>query len=97
MRPDPGLAIQEAVIAGMGAQARGDERLRLAARGKLLAWQQVDAMAPASELERAEFLLRRLYPTLPERSLQQVLAQLAEAGAAGSWHGFQRPEPLKAR
>ena len=54
-------------------------------------------MAPASELERAELLLRRLYPTLPERSLQQMLAQLAEAEAAGTWHGFQRPEPLSVR
>ena len=71
MRPDPGLGLQMAVIAGMSAQARGDVRLRLAARGKLLAWQQVDDMAPASELERAELLLRRLYPTLPEPSLQQ--------------------------
>jgi hypothetical protein len=97
MRADPGLELQEGVIAGMSSQARGDVRLRLAARGKLLAWQQVDAMAPASELERAELLLRRLYPTLPERSLQQVLVQLAEAEAAGAWHGFQRPDPLSVR
>lgn len=97
MRPDPGLALQEAVIAGMSSQARGDVRLRLAARGKLLAWRQVDAMAPASELKRAELLLRRLYPTLHERSLQQVLLQLAEAEAAGAWHGFQRPHPLSVR
>jgi hypothetical protein len=54
-------------------------------------------MAPASELERAELLLRRLYPTLPERSLQQVLVQLAEAEAGGTWHGFQRPDPLSVR
>jgi hypothetical protein len=54
-------------------------------------------MAPTTDLERAELLLRRLYPTLPERSLEQMLAQLAEAEAAGTWHGFQRPEPLEAR
>jgi hypothetical protein len=97
MRPDPGLALQELVVAGMSSQARGEERLRLAARGRLLAWQQVDAMSPASELERAELLLKRLYPTLPERSLQQMLVQLAEAEAAGAWHGFQRPHPLCVR
>ena len=78
MRPDPGLELQEAVIAGMSPQARGEVRLRLAARGKLLAWQQVDAMAPASELKRAELLLRRLYPTLP-RALS--------AADAGPAHG----------
>jgi hypothetical protein len=97
MRPDPGLALQEAVIAGMTAEARGRVRLRLAARGKLLAWQQVDAMAPATELERAELLLRRLYPGLPEPTVQRFLAQLAEAEEAGTWQGFQRPEPLEVR
>jgi hypothetical protein len=97
MRPDPGLVLQEAVIAGMTAKARGDVRLRLAARGKLLAWQQVDAMSPASELERAELLLRRLYPTLHERSLQLILDQLAAAEASGTWHGFQPPDPLSVR
>jgi hypothetical protein len=81
----------------MTAEARGQVRLRLAMRGKLLAWQQVDAMAPATELERAELLLRRLYPGLPERSLRQVLVQLAEAEEAGTWRGFQRPDPLSVR
>lgn len=96
MRPDPDRALQEAVIAGMSAQARGEERLRLAC-GKLLARRQVDAMAPATELERAELLLRRLYPGMPERTLQQILAQLAEAEETGAWHGFQRPDLLSAR
>jgi hypothetical protein len=81
----------------MTARARGEERLRLAARGKVLAWRQVDALAPATELQRAELLLRRLYPGLHERSLRQVLAQLAEAEEAGDRHGFQRPDPLSAR
>ena len=64
--------------------ARWAERLGVSA---LL--RQVDAMAPSSELERAELLLRRLYPTLPKASLRQMLAQLAEGEAAGTWHGFQ--------
>lgn len=97
MRADSGAVLQEAVIARMDGQARGAERLRLAARGRLLAWQQVDAMAPRSELERAELLLRRLHPSLPEASLQQILQQLAAAEAAGEWHGFRRPEPLPIR
>jgi hypothetical protein len=68
--------------------------MRLAARGRLLAWQQSDAAGPMTELQRAEFLLRRLYPTFPEVQLRHVLDQLAAAEAAGTWHGFQRPEPL---
>ena len=97
MRPDPGVVLQEAVIARMDGQARGAERLRLAARGRLLAWQQVDAMAPRSELERAELLLRRLHPSLPEAALQQILRQLAASESAGEWHGFRRPAPLPIR
>jgi hypothetical protein len=97
MRPDPGVALQEAIIARMDGRARGAERLRLAARGRLLAWQQVDAMSPSTELERAELLLRRLHPSLPDASLQQILQQLAAAEAAGGWHGFRRPEPLSLR
>lgn len=97
MRADPGVALQETIILRMDGRARGAERLRLAARGRLLAWRQVDAMAPRSELERAELLLRRLHPSLPEVALQQILGQLAAAQAAGEWHGFRRPEPLPIR
>ena len=46
-------------------------------------------------LERAEFLLRRLYPLFPEVQLRQVLDQLAAAEAAGRWSGFQRPALLE--
>ena len=81
----------------MSVEARRAERLRLRDRGRLLAWQAADAMGPMSELERAEFLLRRLHPMLPEVALQQILGQLAVAEAAGEWSGFERPEPLPIR
>lgn len=60
----------------------------------LKVWQQADAAGPMSQLERAEFLLRRLYPSFPEVQLRQVLAQLAAAEAAGTWSGLRRPEPF---
>ena len=97
MAPDPGLALQEQIVATMDAEARGAVRLRLSTRALLLAWQQSDAMGPMSEMERAEFLLRRLYPTLPEAPRRQILEQLATAQAAGNWHGFRRPDPLAER
>ncbi len=97
MPPDPGLALQEAIVTTMDAEARGAVRLRLSARARLLAWQQSDAIGPMSDLERAEFLLRRLYPALPEGSRRQILEQLAAAEAAGEWHGFRRPDPLTVR
>lgn len=78
----------------MDAEARGAVRLGLTARARLLVWRQADAVGPMSELERAEYILRRLYPGLPESALRQILEQLAAAQASGEWEGFQRPQPL---
>ena len=91
MRPDPGREMQESVIARMSVEQRQGVRVRLAERARLLAWQQADAAGPMTELERAQFLLRRLYPSMPEAALQQVLEQLAAAEARGAWDGFRRP------
>jgi hypothetical protein len=81
------------------ASASLDERMAVAARmrqiGRLKVWQQADDHGPMTHLERAEFLLRRLYPDFPEVQLRQVLDELAAAEAAGTWHGFQRPDPLE--
>ena len=96
MRPDPGRAIQEAIIARMSLKERQDVRLRLADRARILAWQQADAAGPLTALQLAEFLLRRLHPSMPEASLRQVLDQLAAAEARGDWGGFRRPhEPME--
>ncbi len=97
MRADPGLTIQEAVIATMSLEARNAERLRLRTRAVLMAWQMADSAGPMTELERAEFLLRRLHPTLPRAALRQIMRQLESAHLAGEWHGFRRPEPLPIR
>jgi hypothetical protein len=45
-----------------------------------------------TELARAELLLRRLYPSMPEAALRQVLEQLAAAAARGTWDGFRPPD-----
>jgi hypothetical protein len=84
--------MQEAVIARMSVEQRQGVRIRLAERGRLLAWQQADAAGPMTELARAEFLLRRLYPSMPEAALRQVLEQLAAAEARGTWDGFRPPD-----
>ena len=97
MRADPGLAMQEAVIASMSLEARNAERLRLRSRAVLMVWQMADAVGPMTELERAEFLLRRLHPTLPETALRQIMRQLEAAQLADEWQGFRRPESLPIR
>ena len=92
MRPDPGRALQESVIAQMSVEQRQGVRVRLAERGRLLAWRQAAAAGPMTELERAQSLLRRLYPSMPEAALRQVLEPLAAAEARGTWHGFRAPD-----
>jgi hypothetical protein len=61
-------------------------------RGLWLVWQQVDEAGITDAVQQADFILRRLYPEMPERWLGDVLAKLADMHAAGSWHGFERPD-----
>ena len=88
------------------AQARFDERLREAgpdARMRLhdsmyrqafdLVWAQADRAGPMTELERARFLLRRLYPDLEGPRLDATMATLETEWLSGSWTGFRRPDP----
>lgn len=63
------------------------------AAGMRSVWDQVDRAGIVEPLEIAEFLLRRLYPELRGPSLDDVLAQLRAARAAGTWSGFERPRP----
>ena len=85
------------------AQARFDERLREAgpeARMRLhddmyrqaftLVWDQAGRAGAMTELERARFLLRRLYPDLEGPRLESIMDQLGTEWAAGTWTGFHR-------
>lgn len=58
-----------------------------------LVWWQADLAGEMTELERARFLLRRLYPDLEGRRLDGIMARLAAEWAAGTWTGFRRPDP----
>ena len=49
-----------------------------------------------TELERATFILDRLYPEMPAQHRAQVDAKLRVEWDAGRWHGFRRPPPLRA-
>jgi hypothetical protein len=44
-----------------------------------------------SELDRAVFILRRLYPEYTEAQLAHIREDLARRQAAGTWNGFTRP------
>jgi len=66
-----------------------NERLR--ANGFARVWAQADRAGEMTELDRARFLLRRLYPDLEGPRLESIMGTLAAEWAAGTWTGFQRP------
>jgi hypothetical protein len=92
MRPEPGRALLDARI----AEATPVERMRwsqdLRRTGLELVWRQSDEAGPMTELERAYFLIDRLYPEMPPQHRAQFRAQLEREWRAGRWHGFRRPE-----
>ena len=76
-------------------EAGPEERMRVHVRmyreAFALVWAQADRAGPMTELERARFLLRRLYPDLEGPRLDAIIARLAADWAAGTWTGFRRP------
>lgn len=54
-------------------------------------WAAADRAGPMTELERARFLLRRLYPDLEGPRLESIMARLGADWEAGTWTGFRRP------
>lgn len=60
---------------------------------RCLVWAQADRAGPMSEIDRAHFLLRRLYPDLEGPRLEQIIRYLEAEWAAGTWSGFRRPGP----
>lgn len=88
------------------AQLQLDERVRaatpedrmrlhseLAWQARVLAWDAADRSAPMTELDRARFLLRRLYPDLRGQRLEAIMDRLEADWRAGTWTGFRRPDP----
>ena len=95
MRPDPGRNIQEALISGMPLERRAAIMERLRETGLAIVWQQSDEAGPMTELERAMFILDRLYPEMPPPHRAQIDAWFRTEWDAGRWHGFRRPPPIK--
>lgn len=92
MRLEPGQAQLDARVAESSVEERVEWTVRKRQLGLQLVWQQVDAAGIGDPVERADFILRRLYPEMPEAWFRDVMAKLAARHAAGEWHGFARPE-----
>jgi hypothetical protein len=69
---------------------RAEHAYRLRRQAFVLVNHAADAASPMSELDRAVFILRRLYPEFSEVQLAHIRADLARRLAAGSWSGFTR-------
>jgi len=89
--PDPGqLALDERVRA-MSPAERAEFAYRLRRQALVLVNQAADAAGTMTELDRAIFVLRRLYPEFTEAQLAQIRADPASRQAPGTWQGFARP------
>jgi hypothetical protein len=91
MKREPGQALLDARIAESSIEERVAWSARKRRMGMSLVWQQLDERGIEHPLEQAEFLLRRVYPEMPEAWFADVLAKLAEMLNAGAWSGFRRP------
>ena len=95
MRPDPGA--RELAVARLGWTA--SERLALAAELRDLAFDLAWAslrehearVGRVPDLDRARFVLLRLYPELAGPRLDEVTGALADRLADGTWRGFRPP------
>ncbi len=84
------LLDQRLIEAGPAQRRHLSEQLRM--QGIARVWAQADRAREMTELERARFLLRRLYPELEGPRLESIMAVLEADWAAGRWSGFRRPE-----
>jgi hypothetical protein len=74
--------------AGPDARMRLHERLYRTAFATVFA--QADRAGDMSEVERARFLLRRLYPDLEGPRLDGIIERLEAEWVAGTWTGVRR-------
>ena len=91
MQPDRGQAALDRRIAATSVEERVAWVAAKRDLGFRLVWQQVDAAGISDPLGQARFLLRRLYPELPEAWFEATVSKLEERHAQGRWHGLQRP------
>lgn len=76
--------------AGADARMRLHDRLYRAAFGSVIA--QADRAGKTTEVERARFLLRRLYPDLEGPRLDAIIDRLEAEWLAGTWTGVRRSD-----
>ncbi len=91
MAADPAQAAFDVRLREVGPGRRMRTHVDMYADAFRLVWSQADRAATMTELERAHFLLRRLYPDLEGPRLEAIMARLTAEWGAGTWTGVQRP------
>jgi hypothetical protein len=94
MPTDSAQVILDRRLDEVGPAGRRLAHIRLRDIGRARVWAQADRAGEMTEVERARFLLRRLYPDLEGPRLEAIMAELSAAFDAGTWQGFRRPDPL---
>lgn len=94
MSIDSAQAALDQRLIEVGLDERRRVHARLRANGIARVWAQADRAGPMTEVERARFLLRRLYPDLEGPRLDGIIARLDREWRAGTWTGFRRPDPM---
>lgn len=89
--PDAGQLALDVRVRAMGPTERAEHAFHLRQQAFVLVNQAADAAGPMNELDRATFVLARLYPEFSAAQLAHIRADLARRHAAGTWHGFSRP------
>lgn len=90
--PDAGQRALDARVQAMSPDERAEWAYRMRRQALILVNQAADEAGPMSELDRATFILRRLYPEFSEDQLADIRAELERRQAAGTWSGFERPD-----
>lgn len=91
--PDAGqLALDERVRRTTPTE-RAELAYEMRRQAFVLVNQAADEAGPMSELDRAVFILRRLYPEYSEEQLARIRGDLGRREAVGAWSGFTRPDP----
>ena len=91
MAVDAAQARFDALVRGVGPERRMRDQDASYRQAFQLVWAQADRAGPMTELERARFLLRRLYPDLEGPRLDAIMATFEREWVAGTWMGVRRP------
>jgi len=92
MHREPGQTELDARIAVASVEERVVWVAAMRLAGLRSVWQQADAARISDPVEQADFILRRLYPEMPNPWFDDIVGQLRALHAAGRWSGFRRPD-----